>query len=147
MAFHHVNLLGWRNTTIMQSFFVDSVSPSSALGRGILNFRLHNRVKNDGTQFKQGYYIVGSPILVRFIAELHARCEAPLVGWAPQLRKFCNLPIRENLVITWLTVHRASDRPSTPQAYQCKITQSIGMATQMQLKVLFGRKSHDHPNF
>ena len=64
----------------MQSFFNDSVSLSISLGRGIFNFRLQNRVKNDGTQFKQGYYIVGSPILVRFIAELHTRCEAPHVG-------------------------------------------------------------------
>ena len=46
-----------------------------------------------------------------------------------------------------VTVHRASDRPSAPQAYQCKITQSKGMATQMQLKVLFGRKSHGCPVF
>ena len=35
-----------------------------------------------------------------------------------------------------MTVHRASDRPSAPQAYRCKITQSTGMATQMQHKVL-----------
>ena len=34
-----------------------------------------------------------------------------------------------------VTVHRppTTDRPSAPQAYQCKITQSTGMATQMQL--------------
>ena len=32
--------------------------------------------------------------------------------------------------------------PTIPQAYQCKITQSTGMATQMQLKVLFEGKSH-----
>ena len=61
-------------------FFIDSVSLFSSLGRGIFSFRLQNRVKNDGTQFKQDYYIVGSPILVRFIAELHARCKAPRVG-------------------------------------------------------------------
>ena len=35
---------------------------------------------------------------------------------------------------------RPPDRPSGPQAYQCKITQSTGMTTQMQLKVIFGRK-------
>ena len=35
----------------------------------------------------------------------------------PYLRKFSNPSIREILVIT-------SDRPSTPQAYQCKITHS-----------------------
>ena len=39
-----------------------------------------------------------------------------------------------------MTVHQASDgasdRPSAPEAYQCKLTQSTGMATQMQLKVL-----------
>ena len=33
-------------------------------------------------------------------------------------------------------------RPSTPQAHQYKITQSTRRATQVQLKVLFGRKSH-----
>ena len=35
-----------------------------------------------------------------------------------------------------VTVHQPSDRPSAPQAYQCKITQSTGMATQMQLEVI-----------
>ena len=39
-----------------------------------------------------------------------------------------------------MTVHRATKRPSnhpsTPQAYQCKITQSTGMTTQMQLEVI-----------
>ena len=35
-----------------------------------------------------------------------------------------------------VTVHRPPDRPSAPQAYQCKITQSTGMATQMQLEVI-----------
>ena len=44
-----------KKTTIMQSFFSDSVSLSSSLGRGKFNFRIQNRVKNDGTQFKQGY--------------------------------------------------------------------------------------------
>ena len=34
-----------------------------------------------------------------------------------------------------MTVHRASDRLSAPQAYQCKISQSTGMGTEMQLKV------------
>ena len=34
-----------------------------------------------------------------------------------------------------MTVHRASGRPSAPKAYQCEITQSTGMATQMRLKV------------
>ena len=44
-----------------------------------------------------------------------------------------DLSIRENLVIMW----PYTDRPSAPQAYQSKITQSAGMATQMQLKILF----------
>ena len=39
-----------------------------------------------------------------------------------------------------VTVHRPtsrpSDRPSAPQVYQCKITQSTGMATQMQLEAI-----------
>ena len=42
---------------------------------------------------------------------------------------------------------RPTDRPFAAQAYQCKITQSTGIATQMQLKVLFGRKSHGRPDF
>ena len=46
-----------------------------------------------------------------------------------------------------VTVHRESERPSAPQADQCKITQSTGMATQIELKVLFGRKSHGCPYF
>ena len=35
-----------------------------------------------------------------------------------------------------VTVHRPPDHPSAPQAYQCKITLSTGMATQMQLEVI-----------
>ena len=35
-----------------------------------------------------------------------------------------------------VTVHRPSDRPSAPQAYQCKISQSTGIATQLQLEVI-----------
>ena len=50
--------------------------------------------------------------------------EAPRVGGAPQLRKCSNLPMRENLEITWPYTERANDRPSAPHAYQCKITQS-----------------------
>ena len=52
-----------------------------------------------------------------------------------------NPPIRENLVITRPYTERASDLPSAPQVYQCKITQSTGMTAQMQLKVLLERKS------
>ena len=51
-------------------------------------------------------------------------CKA-LVSVAPYLRKCGNLSIRHVTV-----------RPSAPQAYQCKITQSTGMATQMQLEVI-----------
>ena len=36
----------------------------------------------------------------------------------------------------YLTVRPSARRPSAPQAYQCKITQPTGMATQMQLKVI-----------
>ena len=32
----------------------------------------------------------------------------------------------------------------TPQAYQCKIPQSTGMATQVQLDVIWAGKSHSH---
>ena len=62
---------------------------------------------------------------------------------APWVRKCGKLPIQENLVITWPYTERASDRPSAPQAYQCKITQSTGMATQMRLKVLFRRTNNN----
>ena len=49
---------------------------------------------------------------------------------APQLSK----SILENLVITCPYTARWADRLSAPQAHQCKITQSTGMSTQMQLK-------------
>ena len=59
---------------------------------------------------------------------------------APWVTKWSNLPIRENLLITWPYTDRPtacpSDRPSAPRAYQCKITQSTGMATQVQLEVI-----------
>ena len=47
----------------------------------------------------------------------------------------------------WLSMHPrnfGSDRPSVPEAYQCKITQSTGMATQMQREVFFDGKSQGH---
>ena len=44
---------------------------------------------------------------------------------APWVRKWSNLPIQENLVITWPYAHLAG-RLSPTQAYQCKITQSTG---------------------
>ena len=37
--------------------------------------------------------------------------------------------------------------PSEKQAYQFKLIQSTGMATQMQLKVLLGKKSHGRTDF
>ena len=59
----------------------------------------------------------------------------------PWVKKCGKLPIRENLVITDRTPTAGPpNRLSAPQAYQCKIIQSTGMATQMQLKVLFGKK-------
>ena len=50
---------------------------------------------------------------------------------APWVRKCGKLPIRENLVVTRPYTDRLPDRPSAPQAYQCKVTHSTGMATQM----------------
>ena len=47
------------------------------------------------------------------------------------VRKCGKLLIRENLVMTWPYTDRLPDRSSAPQAYQCKITPSIGMANQM----------------
>ena len=55
---------------------------------------------------------------------------------APWVRKCGKLLIRENLVITWPYTERSPDRPSAPQVYQCKITQSTGVAIQMQLEVI-----------
>ena len=53
---------------------------------------------------------------------------APWVSKSTHPRKFDN----------HVTVHLPpADRPSTPQAYQCKITQSTGVATQMQREVVF----------
>ena len=42
---------------------------------------------------------------------------------------YVNLPILENLVITWPYITWATDRPSPPQAHQYKITQSTGLVT------------------
>ena len=60
--------------------------------------------------------------------------EAPWVSQSTHPRKFGN----------HVTVHRPptadrrplTDRPSAPQAYQCKITQSTGVATQTQLEII-----------
>ena len=41
---------------------------------------------------------------------------------------------------------RPTVRRCAPQAYQCKIIQSAGMATQIQLEVIFGGKLHSHPH-
>ena len=69
-----------------------------------------------------------------FTVEFYARHKALRKGGAPLLRKCGNLPIRENLVIK-----RASERTTVRPHYKhtnVKVTQSTGMATQMQLKVL-----------
>ena len=64
------------------------------------------------------------------LPELHARACAE-----PHSQE--NLSILENLVITWPYNERPTDdRRSAPQAYQCKICQSTGMATQMRLEVI-----------
>ena len=46
-----------------------------------------------------------------------------------------------------MTVHWLTDWLSASQACQFKLIQSTGMATQMQLKVLFGKNSHGRPDF
>ena len=58
---------------------------------------------------------------------------------------------KENEVIypsekIWLSLDRTPiDRPSAPQAYQCKITQSTDMVTQMQLEVILaGNRIYSH---
>ena len=42
------------------------------------------------------------------------------------------------------TPARPQDRPFAQQANQCKITQSAGMATQMQLEVILAGKLHSY---
>ena len=75
-----------------------------------------------------------------FIAKLS---RAKGASGAPWVRKWSNLSARENLVIMWPYSARPPasprDRPFAPQAYQCKIYQSTGMATQMQLEVILAR--------
>ena len=44
------------------------------------------------------------------------------------------------------TLKKSPARPSAPQVYQCKITQSKGKAIQMKLEV-FGAKGRGHPDF
>ena len=62
------------------------------------------------------------------MAELHAREALTSVG--PYIRKCANLPIWEMLV--------SRDRtPSASLAYHCKVTQSTGMAIQMQFEVIW----------
>ena len=53
----------------------------------------------------------------------------------------------------WLSMHPRKfgnhvtvRAPSEPKVYQCEITQSTGIATQMQHEV-FGGSSHGHPDF
>ena len=66
-------------------------------------------------------------------------CAAEHQGWDNVL----NYPSEK---IWWSRDHTPTDRlPESlfaPQVYQWKIIQSIGMATELQLKVLFGKKSH-----
>ena len=62
-------------------------------------------------------------------------------SWAPWVRKFDYPCIWEILVILFPYA-----RPSAPQAYQCKITQSTGIATQSNTG-FFGGKLHGHPDF
>ena len=67
-------------------------------------------------------------MLMYIIPNLSIFSGAPWVSKSTHHRKFGN----------HVTVHRppTTDRPSAPQAYQWKITQSTGMATQMQLEII-----------
>ena len=83
------------------------------------------------------YLMLGDPwpctiLCFFFIAELS---RAKRAQRSTGVRKCGKLPTRENLVITWPYTDRPPGRPSAPLASQCKITQSTGMATQMQLEV------------
>ena len=70
----------------------------------------------------------GGPYSVLWIllAELARVSRAPWVSKSTHPKKFCNN----------VTVHWGSDCLSGPQPYQCKTTQSTGMATQMQLEFI-----------
>ena len=59
--------------------------------------------------------------------EAHAS-GAPWVSEYTQSRKFGN-----HVTVHWPPT---TDRSSAPQACQCKITQSTGMATQLQLEII-----------
>ena len=146
-----MGFLRWRKTK-WRTAHPDGVARSTPPSMG-LGFAGRRRVKSSGethrattTRTPPGnnriYYITTNEIpgeLSRenLIAELS---RAKRASGAPWVRKWSNLPIRENLVITWPYTDRpparASVRPSAPRAYQCKITQSTGMATQMQLAVI-----------
>ena len=59
---------------------------------------------------------------------------------APWVRKCGKLPIRENLVITWPYTDCPPDRPSTPQAYQRKISGGLWWG-------IFGPKTNGSTRF
>ena len=53
---------------------------------------------------------------------------AKRVSGAPWVRKWSNLPIRENLVITWSYTDRLPARPSVrPQVYQCLLSHFLAI--------------------
>ena len=67
------------------------------------------------------------------IAELS---RAKQVSGAPWVRNWSNLPIRENLVITWPYTDRPPERPSVRTTGIPMWNNSISMTSQMQLKVI-----------
>ena len=74
------------------------------------------------------YYLYSKVI----IAELSGAKRAQRSTMGKKMRQYTHSRKFGNHV----TVHRPSDRPSAPQAYQCKISQSTGIATQLRLEVI-----------
>ena len=63
---------------------------------------------------------------------------AKLSQWSTLGKKFwlSTHPKKFGNHVTVSPPDRLTDRPSAPQVYQCKTTQSTGMATQMQLEFI-----------
>ena len=78
----------------------------------------------------------------RFGAELS---RAKRASWAPWVRKWSNLPIRENLVITWPYTDRPPDRPSVRTTGIPMSKNSINRyGNPNATRGYFGGNSHSH---
>ena len=85
----------------------------------VFHFRLDVSSRCAITSIALDFELIFSTVSI-IITELHGRTKP---------HSYVNLPILENLVITWPYIAWATNRPSPPQAQQYKITQSTGLAT------------------